>query len=192
MVNALSLHRWSRGRVARWIPGMAPALRQLTRVLFGAYLPAQAEIGEGTALGYGGMGVFLHPEARVGRRCLLSQQVSLAGCSGQAGAPILGDYVRIAVGARVLGPVRIGAFAVVGANSVVTRDVPPGTVVFGVPARVVRVMEDPAAEYERDLGLPVPAADRPPARAEGAPSYAQSRGWVSTSKSSASGVPGAG
>ena len=53
----------------------------------------------------------------------------------------IGDYVRIGTGAKILGPVKIGDFAVIGANAVVTRDVPAGTIVAGVPAKEIRRME---------------------------------------------------
>ncbi|MFL5346379.1 MAG: serine O-acetyltransferase [Hyalangium sp.] len=135
-------------------------VRKLGTLLYSAYLPDEAEIGEHTVLGYSGIGVFIHPRARIGRHCLISHFVSLGGMGGKEGAPVLGDYVRIGTGARILGPVRIGDFAVVGANSVVVRDVPAGTVVFGIPARVVRTLSDPAGDYERETGLPVAVADR--------------------------------
>jgi serine O-acetyltransferase len=111
-------------------------------------------------LGYGGIGIFIHPRARIGRRCILSQFISIGGMKGHEEAPIIGDYVRVGTGARILGPVRIGDFAVIGPNAVVVRDVPAGTVVFGVPARVVRTMSDPVAEYEHDTGRLVLAEDR--------------------------------
>ena len=86
--------------------------------------------------------------------------VIIGGRQGLEGGAQLGDYVRIGAGAKILGPVKIGDFAVVGANAVVTRDVEAGTVVAGVPARELRRMEDPATEYERATGQPVPLADR--------------------------------
>lgn len=159
-MDALSL--WGLGRrLARCHVPLAPRIvRKLGLVLYSAYLPDEAEIGEHTVLGYGGIGVFIHPRARIGRYCLISHFVSMGGMGGKEGAPVLGDYVRVGVGARILGPVRIGDFAVVGANSVVVRDVPAGAVVFGIPARVVRTLADPIGDYERETGRPVAPEDR--------------------------------
>ncbi len=159
-MDALSLWRLGR-KLARWrVPLASRLVRKLGLVLYSAYLPEEAEIGEHTVLGYGGTGVFIHPRARIGRHCLISHFVSLGGMGGKEGAPVLGDYVRIGTGARILGPIRIGDFAVVGANSVVVRDVPAGSVVFGIPARVVRILSDPVGDYEHETGRPVAMGDR--------------------------------
>ena len=53
--------------------------------------------------------------------------------------PVIEDLVEIGVGAKVLGPIRVGRGAVIGANAVVLHDVPPGAVVVGIPARVLRI-----------------------------------------------------
>lgn len=160
-MDALSL--WSLGRkLAQWrVPLASRIARKLGLMLYNAYLPEEAEIGEHTVLGYGGIGVFIHPRAKIGRHCLLSQFISIGGMGGKEGTAVIGDYVRIGTGARILGPVRIGDFAVVGANSVVVRDVPAGAVVFGVPARVVRISADPIGDYERETGRRVAMEDRP-------------------------------
>jgi serine O-acetyltransferase len=59
------------------------------------------------------------------------------GGRGQPGAPVIGDNVLIGAGACILGPVTIGRNVKIGANVVVTFDVPPDVTVVGVPARIV-------------------------------------------------------
>jgi serine O-acetyltransferase len=58
------------------------------------------------------------------------------------GKPIIGNRVDVGVGACVLGAVTVGDDAVVGPNSVVLRDVPPGAVVMGIPARQAALRMD--------------------------------------------------
>jgi serine O-acetyltransferase len=140
-----------------WVPSL---VHHAMRLLYQAYLPYTVEVGEGTRFGYNGVGNFIHPGARIGRHCLLSMFVTVGGREGLQGGATIGNYVRIGVGAQILGPVKIGDFAVIGANAVVTRDVPEATIVGGVPARLIRRMEDPAAEYERATGHPVAFEDR--------------------------------
>jgi serine O-acetyltransferase len=65
---------------------------------------------------------------------------------------VIGDDVRIGAGAKILGKITIGDFAVIGANAVVIKDVPPGAVVAGVPARELRHRAAPECR-DIDLGL---------------------------------------
>ena len=116
------------------------AARLVTRVarhLFGAYLAPETRIGAGTELGYGGIGVVIHKDARLGRDVLVSPGVVIGGRSGLPGAPDVGDRVKIGTGAKLLGPIKIGEGAYVGANAVVIHDVAPGDVVVGIPARPI-------------------------------------------------------
>jgi serine acetyltransferase len=71
---------------------------------------------------------------RIGVDCQVSQQVTI-GYDDRGAPPILGDRVRVGANAVVLGPITVGDDAVVGAGAVVVRDVPPGAVVGGVPAK---------------------------------------------------------
>ncbi|WP_299423458.1 serine acetyltransferase [uncultured Shimia sp.] len=78
-------------------------------------------------------GIIVHPNATIGPNCQLMHQVTLSG------AVVLEGHVDIGAGAKVIGPLTIGADAEVGANAVVTNDVPAGAVVGGVPAKVLKM-----------------------------------------------------
>ena len=75
--------------------------------------------------------------ARIGRDCKIYHHVTL-GFNHALEAPVLGDNVEVCCGAKILGGVTIGDNVLVGAGAVVTHDVPPNSVVAGVPARVIR------------------------------------------------------
>jgi len=132
------LHKGGFTRTAR-------AVSRVLRLVFAAHLPPEAQIGEGTELGYGGIGVIVHKDAVIGRNCLLSPGVVIGGRSGHEGVPVIEDEVLIGVGAKILGPIRIGAGAKIGANAVVLRDVAPGDTVAGVPARSLRSSKQKSA-----------------------------------------------
>lgn len=73
---------------------------------------------------------------RIGANCWINQQVTIGAANG--GLPTLGDNVTVCAGAKVLGDVVVGDGAVIGANAVVVKTVPPNTTVVGVPAYIVR------------------------------------------------------
>ncbi|WP_224362239.1 serine O-acetyltransferase [Hyalangium versicolor] len=152
-LDAMTLYRLARKLYQRGVPVLPQVLRKAIYYLHSSYIPYEAELGEGTQLGYGGIGVVIHKATKMGRHCLISQQVTIGGRSGIEGAPVIGDYVRIGAGAKILGNIHIGDFAVIGANAVVLKDVPAATVVAGVPAKVLRKDPDPLTTYQREMGL---------------------------------------
>ena len=152
-IDAMSLYRLGHRLHLKGVPVLPALMRKAIHFLHGSYLPPEAEIGEGTQLGYGGMGIVIHRDAKIGRHCLISHQVTVGGRSGLKDLPVIGDYVRIGAGAKILGNVTIGDFAIIGANAVVVKDVARGAVVAGIPAREIRTDPDPLATYERELGL---------------------------------------
>ncbi len=105
------------------------ALRQLWRPLPTLHLNA-ARIGPGLFIEHGFATTLT--ASTVGADCWLNQQVTV-GHTGK-GQPVIGDRVRIGAGAVVVGPVHVGADAVIGANATVVRDVPSGAVMLAPEA----------------------------------------------------------
>ncbi|WP_326965508.1 serine O-acetyltransferase [Arthrobacter sp. CG_A4] len=103
---------------------------------FSCRLPYKVQLGEGTRLGYNGLGTVFHPESIVGRNCLISQNVTLGSRGKTDDMPNLGDNVYVGPGAKCLGG-KIGSNVVVGANAVVLNSVPDNCVVAGVPAKII-------------------------------------------------------
>ena len=135
----LKLHR-----VAHWlwkknVPLLPKILKIVNRVVFGLVLPYQTEIGRGVLFSYQGLGTVVHRSVKIGDKAVISTGVTLGGRGGRNGAPEIGEGVLIGTGAKVLGPVKVGRFASIGANAVVLADVPDFAVVVGIPARVVRI-----------------------------------------------------
>ena len=129
--------------VAHWllryhVPLLPRLLTLFNRIVFAVQLPAATQLGRGVKLNYSGLGTVLHPRAVIGNRVEIGPGVVIGGRSGIWEVPVIEDDVQIGVGAKVLGPVRVGRGAIVGANAVVLHDVPPGAVVGGIPARILR------------------------------------------------------
>jgi serine O-acetyltransferase len=139
--NAIAIYRVAHRLALRGHLRTAKLLETLIFLLYNSVVPSEAEIGEGSELGYRGIGVVIHERARIGQRVMIGPNVTIGGRSGHAEVPVIEDDVYIATGAKVLGPIRVGKGAVIGANAVVIRDVPAGAVVAGVPARVIKQSE---------------------------------------------------
>jgi serine O-acetyltransferase len=94
-----------------------------------------AQIGGGLLIPHPN-GIVIHPRAKIGVNCLIHQQVTI-GERGQGGdgVPVVEGHVNIYSGAKVLGPIRVGAHATIGSNSLVFVDVPDRATVLGVPAK---------------------------------------------------------
>jgi serine O-acetyltransferase len=95
----------------------------------------RATLGKGLMLPHPN-GVVIHEDAIIGDDCMIMQQVTI-GMIGDGEVPTIGDRVYIGAGAKIIGRVIIGDGARIGANAVVTTDVPPNCTAVGVPARIV-------------------------------------------------------
>ncbi len=84
-------------------------------------------------------GIVVNTDAVIGKNCNLNHVVTIAQTNRgeRQGVPVIGDNVYIGPGAKIIGKVKVGNNAAIGANCVVTRDVPDNAVVVGVPGRVI-------------------------------------------------------
>jgi serine O-acetyltransferase len=127
------------------------------RYKYGIAIPEYTMIGPGLFINRFG-GVMINGDAVIGANCNITHGAMLGQSNrgAKAGSPILGDRVFLAAGSKVVGRVVIGDDAVVGANAVVTKDVPAKGVVGGIPAKLISL--DGSAGYVNRL------APAPPAR----------------------------
>ncbi len=131
--------------LARWVS-------QLVRGFTGIEIHPGATIGPSFFIDHG-MGVVIGETAEVGANVTLYHGVTLGGTSLNKGKrhPTLGDNVVVGTGAKVLGAITIGEGSRIGANAVVVKDVPPNSVVVGVPGQIVKRSKAAPTEHKPDL-----------------------------------------
>ena len=85
---------------------------------------------------------------KIGKNCKIYQQVTI-GYNHQLNAPTLGDNVEVCCGAKIIGNVHIGNNVLIGANSVIVKDIPSNCVVAGVPAKIIRYLPEEEDLFDR-------------------------------------------
>ncbi|MDQ4129538.1 MAG: serine acetyltransferase [Actinomycetota bacterium] len=163
--HAVAVHRFG-----SWLsdstPAPQPALEVLYRLAFvfvrnvyGIELPRQAKVGRRLRLPHQG-GIVVHDSVEMGDDCLILHNVTVGDKFsnpdfegertrlGRTPVPVLGSRVRVGAGAVVVGPVTIGDDAVIGANAVVTTDIPAGATALAQPPRIRPPAEPSPARSE--------------------------------------------
>ena len=108
------------------------------RLIFSCWIPHNLIAGKNLILGYGGLGIVIHGDAIIGDDVHIDQNVTIGGNGTESGVPKIGNNVYIGSGAKILGPIIVGDSCVVGANSVVIKNVKNNTVVAGIPAKIIK------------------------------------------------------
>ena len=137
-LHALLLHRIA---TYLWWHGLkfpARFISHVSRLLTGIEIHPGAVIGSRFFIDHGA-GVVIGETSEIGDDVVLYQGVTLGGVSLSKGKrhPTIDNEVVIGAGAKILGPVRVGAGSMVGAGSVVVKDLPEGSIAVGVPAKVI-------------------------------------------------------
>lgn len=150
--QAIILHRIARRLWLQKIPLFPLLISHLGRFLTGIEIHPGAKIGKGVFIDHG-MGVTIGETAVIGDFCMLYQDVTLGGTGKKhcKRHPTLGNNVTVGAGSKILGNIRIGDRAVVGAAAVVLTDVPSDCTVVGNPARIVKNNNDSICILESDL-----------------------------------------
>ena len=143
-LHALAVHRIAHDMHQAGLPWLPRFISHVNRWMTGIEIHPGARIDRGVVIDHG-MGVVIGETAEVGSGCLIYQGVTLGGTSLEQVKrhPTVGRNVVIGSGAKVLGAFEVGDGAFIGSGSVVTRAVPAGATVVGIPGKVVNA-ERPA------------------------------------------------
>lgn len=127
------------------VPLVNAVLRSAQQAMAGIEIGKDATLGEGVYFVHP-VGVVIGGDARIGNRVRFYGSNTI-GTAKDDGYPTIEDDVWIGAGARILGPITIGARSRIGANAVVVSDVPPDSVAVGIPAKV-------RPRTDKDVGAP--------------------------------------
>jgi serine O-acetyltransferase len=140
-VKAIALHRLANPLYKMGMPFLPRLISEIARLITGIEIHPGATIGRHLVIDHG-MGVVIGETASVGDDCLIFHGSTLGGkgtidpLTGRR-HPTLGNNVMVGAGAKLLGPIRVGDNVKIGANAVVTQDVPSGATAVGAPARII-------------------------------------------------------
>lgn len=132
---------------------------ELNYLLHNSHIPVELELEGEILFGYGGVGVVLHKDAHIHPGVTIGTNTTVGSTGGHvridqrtgkhSTAPLLGPLVVLGAGSNVSGGLEIGALAIIAPNSVVTKDVAPGAIMAGAPAKPIgQVTQSNALRYK--------------------------------------------
>ena len=154
-VKAVFFHRIANFFSVAKFDLIARIISQFSRFLTGIEIHPKAKIGKNLFIDHG-MGVVIGETSEIGDNVTIYHMATLGGIAPSINSndqrnlkrhPTIEDDVVIGSGAQVLGPVRVGRCAKIGANAVVTKDVPEKAVMVGIPAKNVGVADSEFKPY---------------------------------------------
>jgi serine O-acetyltransferase len=108
------------------------------RFFYSCWLPSSAIIGKNFKLGYGGLGVVIHNNTKIGNNVTICQNVTIGKNLNDIHVPIIGNDVYIGTGSVIFGEIFIGNNVIIGSNSLVNINIPDNCTVVGNPCRIIK------------------------------------------------------
>lgn len=140
--QAIKLYKLTQFFYKRNLLHLALIISRFNRFLTGIEIEPGAIISDSLRISHG-MGIVIGAEAVIGTNVIIRQNVTIGRkghvSSGNRIHPIIGDNVEIGAGAVILGNINIGNHAIIGANAVITKDVPAYATVVGIPGTVLKI-----------------------------------------------------
>ena len=155
-VKAIFLHRIASFFCTAKFDLIARVISQFSRFLTGIEIHPKAKIGKNLFIDHG-MGVVIGETSEIKDNVTIYHMVTLGGISPSINSndqrdikrhPTLEDNVVVGSGAQVLGPILVGKNAKIGANAVVTKDVPENAVMIGIPAKNINTKSEPDNSFK--------------------------------------------
>mgnify|MGYP001318749515 FL=1 len=154
-VKAVFFHRIANFFSTAKFDLIARIISQFSRFLTGIEIHPKAKIGKNLFIDHG-MGVVIGETSEIGDNVTIYHMATLGGIAPSINSndqrnikrhPTIGDESVIGSGAQVLGPITVGRCAKIGANAVVTKDVPEKAVMVGIPAKNVGIADSEFKPY---------------------------------------------
>jgi len=142
MPNAIILYRIARWLYLHKVPVLPKIIGELIFIFYNSKIPYVNSIGSGTFLVCRGISVVIIKGTEIGRNCRIGINAEIVGRGPYKNVPKIGNNVWIGPGAIITGPVIIEDNAVIAANAVVTKSVPEGAIVGGMPAKIIGWVKD--------------------------------------------------
>ena len=160
ILGIIPIYRLSNKLYKKGYKRISKVLDSLNYYLHNSIIPASCEIGEGTMIAYGGIGIVIHGNSIIGKNCMIGQGITIGGKSGDkneiwgyGGTPIIEDNVYLGAGCRIIGGVIIGHDTIVAPNSVIIKNTEACSIYSGIPGKVIIKITKENIEKYRDYGV---------------------------------------